>query len=215
MKGILLKELYLLKKQCTIPLFCLLLFLVMAGASMGEQSMMVFFPFMYASIIPVTLLSYDEMHKWDEYARIFPYTPAKLVLSKYLVGGVLQLAVTLILLTISAVKMAMEGEVQILKLVAMASLGLFIGAAFGGFNLPFMFRFGVSKGRVAYYAAIALGVGGCLMAAAFLDVSFSTEIVKVLSVAMPVLWLVPLILAVALFVGSYFLSVALYKRRYR
>lgn len=74
MKGILLKELYLLKKHCAIPLFCLLLFLVMAGMSMGEQSMMVFFPFMYASIIPVTLLSYDEMHKWDEYARIFPYT---------------------------------------------------------------------------------------------------------------------------------------------
>ena len=59
MKGILLKELYLLKKHCMIPLFCLLLFLVMAGASMGEQSMMVFFPFMYASIIPVTQLSYD------------------------------------------------------------------------------------------------------------------------------------------------------------
>ncbi|MBQ8399814.1 MAG: ABC-2 transporter permease [Clostridia bacterium] len=215
MKGILLKELYLLKKHCGIPLFCLLLFLVMAGGTMGEQSFMVFFPFMYASIIPVTPLSYDEMHKWDEYARIFPYTPAKLVLSKYLVGGVLQIAVTLILLIISAVKMAMAGEVQVLKLVAMAGLGLLIGAAFGGFNLPFMFRFGVSKGRIAYYATLALSVGGCLVASAFFDVSFSPEIVRMLSVGMPVLWLIPLFLAPLLYVGSYYLSVALYKKRYR
>ena len=67
MKGLLLKDWYTLIKQMKIMLVLMLVFACVPGYSMAA------FAVVYAAMLPVTALAYDERSKWDELAAMPPW----------------------------------------------------------------------------------------------------------------------------------------------
>lgn len=80
MKGLLLKDWYTLIKQMKIMLVLMLVFACVPGYSMAA------FAVVYAAMLPVTALAYDERSKWDELAAMLPYSVREIVGGKYVLG---------------------------------------------------------------------------------------------------------------------------------
>ncbi|MEG2037837.1 MAG: ABC-2 transporter permease, partial [Ruthenibacterium sp.] len=62
MKGLLLKDFYVLWKQARVLLLLMLAFTVLPGMSA--------FVILYAAMLPYTALAYDEQAKWDTLAAM-------------------------------------------------------------------------------------------------------------------------------------------------
>ncbi|MEA4890523.1 MAG: ABC-2 transporter permease [Clostridiaceae bacterium] len=73
MKGLLLKDYYTLFKQAKIFILLILVFAVMPGESMTS------FAVVYAAMLPITALAYDERAKWDSLAAMMPYSVRNIV----------------------------------------------------------------------------------------------------------------------------------------
>lgn len=80
MKGLLIKDSYILMREAKVFLLIVVMFCIIRnGFTQG-------FAIMYASMLPFTALSYDEQAKWDYLAEMMPYRRRDLVLSKYIIG---------------------------------------------------------------------------------------------------------------------------------
>ena len=205
MKGLLIKDFYMIGKYCRSMVMILVIFLAVSVLNPASMFFSLY-PSLLCGMIPVTLLSYDERSRWAQYCGALPYDRKTIVGGKYLVGVVMVAAATLLSITVIAVRFAaaktpMAG-MEVLSLAElMCAGGLFAPAV----CLPFMFRFGVEKGRVAYYGVIVVFFGAC---AALTSVG-SGEAVAAVSWGSHVILLV----AAVLFALSWALSVTLYRKR--
>ena len=152
MKALLLKEFYVASRTCRS--FLLVIVVFFALSFFGRNSQFFFlYPLTMVGMIPVTLLSYDERDGWDKYSLTLPCTRAQLVSAKYLIGlifgGVVFLLVELLLL----IGLSMGGNFDFLS---MSSALLLMGLLGPSILMPFVFKFGSEKGRIAYYFVIAL-----------------------------------------------------------
>lgn len=208
MKGLLRKDLYMAVKSCRLQFVVILIFAVCFIQS--ESIFLLFYPIVMAGIIPINLIAYDEKSRWDVYARVFPYSVKDLVSVKYVV--------TLLFLGISMVVILIAQGIGMWKsrtvhwqsvgmmAAALATTGLFSPCIM----LPAVFKVGVEKGRVIYYAVL-IGTFALLGAAGVWG-SYA-GIVEILSSLGG--WLVPVLLAadVLLLAVSWWLSVRFYQAR--
>ena len=154
MKGLLLKDFYTLIKQMKLFLAFIVIFSVLPGYNMAA------FAIMYASFLPITALAYDERSKWDTLAAMMPYTPRQMVMSKYLLGyittgaaAVLAFVVQTFVAVIKKEPLSAEGW---LSLVMVLCLAIIMQAVV----MLIMFKVGVEKGRMVFFAVVALIVLG-------------------------------------------------------
>lgn len=152
MKGLILKDITMTSRTCKSYLFVILIFLALSFFS-NDSQFFILYPLMMVGMIPVTLLSYDERDGWDKYSLTLPCTRAQLVSAKYLIGlifgGVVFLLVELLLL----IGLSMGGNFDFLS---MSSALLLLGLLGPSLLMPFSFKFGSEKGRLAYYFVLAL-----------------------------------------------------------
>ena len=153
MKALLYKDAMVLWKQMKLML---LLILVFALFPSGFQNT---FAVLYAALLPYTALAYDERSRWDRMAAAMPYSAGDIVTEKYVFGW-LTAAGTLFLTLI--IRLASQ---HLLHLGEGASAGTLLMAFCGSLvtmavTLPFLFRFGVEKGRMVMILLIALVCGG-------------------------------------------------------
>ncbi|MDD4105363.1 MAG: ABC-2 transporter permease [Clostridiales bacterium] len=153
MRGLLLKDWYTLTKQLRIILIVLVVFALIPGYSMIPFAMV------YAAMLPVTALAYDERSKWNELAAMMPYTTRSIVGSKYVVGilcvtalGVFAFAAQTVISALRGTGLSVSPQMDLLLLACISLLLLSI-------NLPVMFRFGVEKGR---YVFMIISMGGII-----------------------------------------------------
>lgn len=85
MKGLLLKDFYMAWRYCRILLVLVVVFIALSWADQGSLFFLLY-PIILVSMIPVTLLGYDERDRWTGYSDTLPYTRGQLVSAKYLVG---------------------------------------------------------------------------------------------------------------------------------
>ena len=141
MNGLLLKDWKTLLKQTKVMLTIMALFACVPGTYMSA------FALFYAAMMPITALAYDERAKWDELAAMMPYTAKAIVGSKYALGLTLMAPVlalsVLFRLIVHSTPIVSEDT---MALLITACLSLILMAI----DLPFMFRFGVEKGRLIY-----------------------------------------------------------------
>ena len=144
MKGLLLKDLYTLGKQMKIFLVLIVVLAVIPGFSLSA------FAVVYAALLPMTALSYDERSKWDTLAAMMPYSAAQLVFSKYLLGYLMAVCAALCSLAAQVVislywhtPLDQEALISLLSIVCIAFLFLAI-------DLPFLFKLGVERGRLTF-----------------------------------------------------------------
>lgn len=150
MKGLLLKDFYVAAKNLRVYFLIAVIFI--GGVIIDKNNIyFLYLLSMMGGIIPVTLLSFDERSGWTKYSLVLPYTQNQIVSSKYVIGIILPFAVSIL----SAALMwflKYSSEDIFLFFITSVSLSLAVPAV----CLPFSFKLGVEKGRIAYYAALAL-----------------------------------------------------------
>ena len=152
MKGLLLKDLYMLRSYCLRILLIILLFLGVFVIGSSEVSFYLVFPCMFAGILPMTILAYDEREKWNVCAATLPVSKAQLVTVKYLLVPVLLVPAGLLGLAAVLIKDPLMTALRLNTLATGFALGMLAPAII----LPFCFLLGVEKGRLAYYAILGL-----------------------------------------------------------
>lgn len=153
MKALLWKEFCLLRRQLKFYLIALLIMAIVPNRFMQ------LFAGAYTAFIPYNTLALDEQCRWDELAAMMPYSTRTLVLSKYVCGWICCGCYTLVALLATWLERPFFPDSTAPALVLLAAC---FGALFVALSLPFLFRFGVSKGRLTMILFIVLcccGVG--------------------------------------------------------
>ena len=208
MKGLLLKDFYMTAKYCRTYLLIGIVFIAVSFAGADSQNMFfVFYPCLLCGMIPVNLLAYDERSRWLEYSGTLPYTKAQLVSAKYLVGVIVQGVMLLAVGIAQAVRMNLAGSFRLGEYGMIMALIFAMATITSSISLPFMFRWGVEKGRIAYYCMI-----GFVCAAGYLGSVFFTESRKVTAAGSLVPWAM-ILLGTAIYAASWLASIALYQKR--
>ena len=200
MKGLMKKEFLMLwRASRAFGLICVL-FIAMSAISQ-ENIIFLFMPIMISGLLPSTLLSYDERCKWQEFSGALPVSRAQLVSAKYLLGLGCMTLILLVTLIVHLIVRRFPPQTLLSMLGAIYGLSLFISAV----SLPMMFKFGVEKGRLWYYATLVL-VGGASGASAGVTTDLFSE-------GLPsFLWLIP-VLGVVIFALSWLLAIRFYQKR--
>ena len=73
MKGLLLKDWYMMKMYCKSYHFIAVVFVALSLVSNGNM-FFVFYPCLLCGMIPVNLLGYDERSRWMQYSGTMPFT---------------------------------------------------------------------------------------------------------------------------------------------
>lgn len=202
MKGLLIKDYYMTVRYCRTMLFVVIAFLTVSLLD-SRNWFFTLYPTLLCGMIPATLLAYDERSRWNEYAAAMPYTRTQQVGEKYLVGLIL----VVIASAASLVGMAIRGHSgNMPDLLTIGALMMGVGLMGPALCLPWMFRFGVEKGRMMYYAVVALFFGGSAVFSKVAGESGTAAIPAGIGVAV-------LGIAAVLFAGSCALSVALYRNK--
>jgi len=172
MKGLLIKDFYTLVKQLKFVLLFLIIMMVIPGINQSAFAMI------YFAMMPITAMAYDERCKWDSLAAMMPYTAKDLVLSKYLLGYIgmgaacmLSLGANWIIKLFQHSSLTMEDALAILLI---ACAGMILLAV----NLPFIFRFGVEKGRIVFMVIIATSVFALMMAGDKIKLLLASDLIS-------------------------------------
>lgn len=206
MKGLILKDLYMIKKYCKANLLAIV-FLIALPLTSKNNMYFVFYPCFICGMIPVNLLSYDEKSRWLQYSKTLPYTDGQFVSAKYLIGLILQIVVLIITGISQAVKMNINSTFQSSGFILIMLMTLILSTFFSSVTFPFMFKYGVEKGRLIYLIMIGMVCAGGFIASSifYSDVQNKIE----LNYILPSLCLVSIIL----YALSWYLSIVSFRNR--
>lgn len=205
MKGLLIKDWYMALRYCRMYALVCIVFLVVAV--IGEDSTsFAFFPCLLCSMIPVTLLAYDERSGWTEFSKAMPYTAGQIVSAKYLTGLIPTMIVTLITAIEQAVYLNIRGEFELSGYMVFIMVGFILSLLPCALIMPFVFRLGVESGRIAYYAMIILVCGGMVALPNII------ESVGIFSDNAAVICGIAVLLVVGLYALSWRISISMYKK---
>ncbi len=211
MRGLLWKELAVLKRYARTILLLGVFYLVLAYFNQDTIAMTGFLggmSIMLCVILCYASLAYDEQAKWDKYVCTMPLSRAKIVGSKYVLAliavGVGLLLSGLLCVVLSALREQLDflALVQILGSLAVAALILL------AILLPVAIRFGVEKSRFIILGIVLIPVLLGLVVQQ-MGLTLSAGAVSMLQ---GLLWAMPVI-AVVLYLLSFALSLRIYRRK--
>ena len=206
MKGLLLKDWYMVKKYCRAYLLITVGFIMISFFS-DNNMFFVFYPCLLCGMIPVNLLAYDERSRWMQYSGTLPYTKTQIVCGKYLIGLFTQLAVFVATGISQAAKMIAAGNFVLGDFAVLMLLMLIISTLTSSISLPFMFKLGVEKGRTAYYVMIGFACVASALATTLFRGQFLEEIKPNLVLA------IFAVVGIVVYIFSWYLSVVFFKKR--
>ncbi len=155
MKGLLLKDFYCIWGRLrTYLLICL--FFIAGSVFDRENRFLLFFPCIMSGMLSMTLIAYDEADGWESFCLCLPCTPGQLVCVKYLVSLILSGGAIASSLIVHSVSMAFTQSVQLSALAESAGMMIPLTLLPTALLLPFIFKFGSKKGRIAYYLIIGV-----------------------------------------------------------
>lgn len=206
MKGLILKDLYMIKSYCKSYLLIAAVFLAVSLAS-SENLFFVFYPCLLCGMIPVTLLGYDERSRWIQYSGTMPYTKTQIVSAKYLIGLFSQLIVLILTGVAQSVKMIVTGDFVTDDFTVLMLLMLILSTFSSSISLPFIFKYGVEKGRIAYYVMIGFVCASSFLATGVFEGGRAEEIKPYFALA------ILAALGIGVYIFSWYMSVVFYKKR--
>lgn len=205
MKGLLIKEMYTIKKTIFAILLLGIFYIVMACINQDGFTLLV----MMLLILPmfsVTSFYYDDMTKWDKYASALPLRRNQIVLSKYILSGLLMLLGIAYIVVSAAIVSIITNKNIFLQMIIPAALALTAGILFTSGMMPLIYKFGVEKGRIMMVVlAVVFGalIGGIASAGQFEVIAQNITLIVTVAFAVSLI----------LFWVSYNLSVKFYQRK--
>jgi len=206
MKGLLLKDFYMIMKYCRLYLLIAAAF-ILGSLGSDDTFFFIFYPCLISGMIPVTLLGYDERSKWCQYCGTLPYSKTQIVSGKYFIGLFVQIAVIALSAVAQAFRMNIHGIFDTKSYLMLMELLLIMSFFSSSIALPFMFKYGVEKGRIAYFMMIGVVCAGSIMGASL----FRAMEINEVSVG-AWLWIF-CIAAMVLYALSWYLSIVFYRKR--
>ena len=206
MKGLLLKDWYMMKMYCKSYHFIAIVFVALSFVSNGNM-FFVFYPCLLCGMIPVNLLGYDERSRWVQYIGTMPYTKAQVVSGKYLIGLLVQITMLIVIGVVQAVKMMLAGDFILGDFTVLMLLILIVSTLTSSIPLPFVFKLGVEKGRSAYYVMIGFVCGASVLASSLFRGYFGTDIEPNVVLVMLA------VVGIGIYIFSWYMSIVFYKKR--
>ena len=152
MKGLLQKDLYMIWKYCRMLLLICAAFLI-GGVGAGiDNAFFIIYPVLLASVMPVTLMSYDERFGWNKTCDTMPISRKTVVHARYVMALRCFAALYALTLLVQAAVLLPQGQGE--ELLDMATSLPIVGLLSPTVLLPVIFKWGVEKGRIAYYILI-------------------------------------------------------------
>ncbi|NLZ80721.1 MAG: ABC-2 transporter permease [Clostridiales bacterium] len=178
MKGLLIKDLLLLKKQKVHLIYlCSLLFYIFYTLLLAkENSMIITMSMLLCTMLTITTISYDDLAKWDKYALSMPVTRKDIVNAKYLLLGITVLGGGSIGFLVSVILDFISHKQRVYENLMITGFVASIGISAISIMLPLIFKFGVEKSRLLLFGVVAFPS---------LLVLFFSKIVKILNIPKP------------------------------
>lgn len=207
MKAMIGKDFLSIWKYCKNYIVMCAVFLA-ASVFMEEYSFLQMYPVIFMGMLCNTLIAYDERDHWDRQVLTMPVTPRQYVTAKYLVGVIMQGTVLVLSAGANAGQMLLKGEFNWEIFWTQISILLVLAAVAPSLTLPFIFKNGSEKGRMAYVIVIGSAMA---MAAVGTMVLQKLDLMQT-EMQIPGKPLVA-VLVVLLYLGSWVLSVHWYEKR--
>jgi hypothetical protein len=155
MKGLLLKDLFSLRRSFRTSLVILLFYVVFA-LTMHSVTFISTMSMLFFTMLSITSFAYDEQAKWGPYAASLPVTRNQIVLSKYILALLLALigAVVSIIGSFAAPLIGDESGLSERMLTVLAMF--LISILFASVMLPLTYKFGTEKSRLMIIAVFAV-----------------------------------------------------------
>lgn len=204
MKGLLLKDFYMMMKYCRSYLFVAV---ICMAASFSEQSLFAYYPCVLCGMIPCSLLAYDERSRWLQYSGTLPYTKGQIVSGKYLIGLMAQAVMLILTGIVQAVVMKLHDDFSLGEFGSVIMMILLMSMLPSAISLPLIFKWGVEKGRVAYYVMIGATCAMCVMGSSLLDSGVRMDVR--MSVLLPILC----VIVAGIYALSWYLAIVFYNKR--
>ncbi len=208
MKGLLLKEWYLMKKYCWTYLLITVIFL--AISCVNKNLFFLFYPCLLCGMIPINLLSLDERSGWARYSGTLPYTKAQIVSAKYLVSLFSMIGVPMAACIVRLIQMSLAGAFRWGELFTVLFAMILVSEVFASFCLPLIFRFGTEKGRIIYSVMVGLL---CAVLSVVARLLLLWENFQKIEIELNILLVGLALVGTGLYVLSWFLSIWFYKKR--
>lgn len=207
MKALIYKDLLAVWEYCRTHLVMCAVFLV-SSVFMEEYSFLQMYPLIFMGMLTNTLIAYDERDKWDRQVLTMPVARRQYVTGKYLTGLILQGTVLLLTALAHALQLRLTDSLDWSAYWMDLSVLVVLASAAPSLILPFIFKNGSEKGRLAYLIVVgsilALVVTGAMVLG-------KLELVEKLA-QLPV-GIAAVVLALTLYPASWALSVRWYERR--
>ncbi|MDD2959630.1 MAG: ABC-2 transporter permease [Lachnospiraceae bacterium] len=157
MKGLLIKDFKLLKSQKN---FFVIIALITAGMPiyMEDSSFIIGYMTFFGSLFTLSTISYDEFDNGNAFLFSLPFSRKSYTLEKYefglIIGGIFWLFATVIAIIAEMTKNSMMIKETLMTALLMVPVMIFLLAIM----LPFQFKFGGEKSRIAIIGAVGLVV---------------------------------------------------------
>lgn len=184
----------------------ILMVVVFFGLSMvnddgGINTMWLLYPVFLLASLPASLLNADEKDGWMMYCDTLPVTRRQIVTVKYVICAILAAAVTLLAIAAALVRGQLDPAFRA-ELKTLLPLMPLTGLTAPALMFPAMFRLGAIKGRTVYISVVILVAAAC----AVLVIADGAS-------AQAVPFALSLVISLAVFVGSWALSVKWFRAR--
>lgn len=153
MKGLIIKDLLILKNQMKSLIFILIFFVFVAFANKDFSFVSFLIPF-YMIMLVISTFSYDEFNHWDSFCNTLPYNKKDIVKAKYLLFLSSIIIAIIIGVVISILSTLMNNNIALEE-----SISVLIGEISGiaitlSLMIPFIYKYGVQKGKTMLITVI-------------------------------------------------------------
>lgn len=215
MKGLIIKDLCVIKNQMRSLLLILVFFVFISIINKDATFTLFLVPF-YMIMILITTFSYDEFNKWECYCNSLPLSRKEIVKAKYLLFNATSLIVLVLGILASIIVPNFIENTTFESIYASI-----IGVAFGiclviSLLIPFYYKFGSQKGRIMLFLTItilALIIGIITSLDIFNNVELMNIINSLNNLSLGMFTLLLIIVTVIIMTISYYISVRIYNNK--
>ncbi len=151
MKGLLYKDFLIIRKQFLRFLLVPAAFFVIT-LFMGKSLYFSYYAVAILSILPISILGYEENWKWHKYEIILPVNRATLVTEKYLLSLILIIPAVFI----EGIVFMLLYDFSLIIILNWICINIFCGMIIPCIDFPLVMRFGYMKGRISNFIIIAV-----------------------------------------------------------
>ena len=215
MKGLIIKDLCVIKNQMKSLLLVLALFIFLSIANKDATFVLFLIPF-YMIMLLITTFSYDEFNKWECYCNSLPLSRKEIVKAKYILFNASSLILIILGILASVIIPNFIENTTFESIYASI-----IGVAFGiclviSLLIPFYYKFGSQKGRIMLFltiAILALLIGMITSLDIFNNIELMNIINSLNNLSLGMFTILLIIITVIIMAISYYISIKIYSNK--